>query len=105
MMKVGLVVEMKAKLGKEVELAVFLAEAHPMAVAVAVAVAEPGTVTWFAARLGAQTFMIFDTFNNDSGRQAHLKGAIAAALTARADDLLAGPPEIRTTDVLAVKLS
>jgi quinol monooxygenase YgiN len=61
-------------------------------------------VTRFAARLDAQTFVFFDTFNNDAGRQAHLTGAIAAALMARTDELLTGPPEVRTTGVLAFRL-
>jgi quinol monooxygenase YgiN len=98
MMKVGLLVEMKAKVGKQEELAAFLADAQPLAVG------EPGTVTWFAVRVDAQTFVIFDTFNDDGGRQSHLKGEIATALMARADELLAGVPEIRTTDILAFKL-
>jgi len=66
-------------------------------------VSEPGTLSWFAIRLDNQTFGIFDTFENDAGRQAYLSGAIAAALTSRADELLAGPPAIRTGEVLAFK--
>jgi quinol monooxygenase YgiN len=68
-----------------------------------IAVSEPGTLTWFAIRLDNQTFGIFDTFEDDAGRQAHLSGAIAAALMSRADELFAGPPAIRTGEVLAFK--
>jgi hypothetical protein len=38
------------------------------------------------------------------GRRAHLDGRIAAALVARADELLASPPDIQPIDVLAAKL-
>jgi quinol monooxygenase YgiN len=91
----ALLVELKAKPGKEEELAAFLASARPLAEA------EPDTVTWFAVRLDNSTFAIFDAFNHEAGRQAHLSGPIAAALMAHADALLAVPPSIRKADVLA----
>lgn len=47
---------------------------------------------------------IFDAFADDSGRQAHLSGQIAAALTKRAPELLAQPPVIERVDVIAAKL-
>jgi len=53
---------------------------------------EPATTTWFALRLGPSTFGIFDAFPDDSGRQAHLSDRVAAALVARASDLLVQPP-------------
>jgi quinol monooxygenase YgiN len=49
-------------------------------------------------------FGIFDTFHDEEGRSAHLNGAIAAALMEAAPTMLAVAPDIRTTDVLAVKL-
>ena len=97
MMKVALLAELNAKPGKEDALAALLIGSQ------AIAVSEPGTLTWFAIRLDNQTFGIFDTFEDDAGRQAHLSGAVAAALTSRADELLAGPPAIRTGEVLAFK--
>jgi quinol monooxygenase YgiN len=51
------------------------------------------------------TFGIFDAFADDSGRQAHLTGQIAAALMAKAGELLAEAPRIERVDVLAVKLT
>jgi quinol monooxygenase YgiN len=98
MTKVALVAELKAKPGMEQKLADFLASAQPLAVA------EPGTVVWFAFRIDAQTFGIFDAFADETGRQAHLNGQIAAALMAKASELLAAPPQIRKADVLADKL-
>lgn len=75
----------------------FLRSALPMAEA------EPATTAWFAIRLGPSTFGIFDAFPNDAGRQAHLAGRIAAALMAKAAELLAQPPSIEKIDVLASK--
>jgi quinol monooxygenase YgiN len=60
---------------------------------------------WFALRLGPSTFGIFDAFPDESGRQAHLTGPIAAALMAQAANLLAEPPAIERADVLAAKIS
>jgi quinol monooxygenase YgiN len=66
-------------------------------------VAESGTVTWYAFKLSDTTYGIFDTFNDEDGRQAHLNGQIPAALGQVAADLLAKDPDIRTTDIVAVK--
>ena len=65
---------------------------------------EPDTTVWFALRLGPTTFGIFDAFPAEPGRQAHLKGPIAAALMAKASELLAEPPKIEQVDVLAAKI-
>lgn len=65
--------------------------------------AEPGTVDWYAVRTSPTTFWIFDTFGSEDARQAHINGEIAAALMAKADELLASPPEILPADVLARK--
>lgn len=70
----------------------------------ALANAESQTPVWFALRFGPSTFGIFDAFADEAGREAHLNGAIAAALMARADELLADPPRIEKVDVLAAKL-
>jgi quinol monooxygenase YgiN len=58
----------------------------------------------FAIRLGPTTFGIFDAFPDEAGRQAHLSGKVAAALMAKASELLAKPPVIEKVDVLAAKL-
>ncbi|PYV06715.1 MAG: antibiotic biosynthesis monooxygenase [Acidobacteria bacterium] len=55
-------------------------------------------------REGASTFGIFDAFPDDAGHQAHLSGRVAAALMAKASELLAKPPVIEKVDVLAAKL-
>lgn len=98
MVTVGLLATLSAKPGKEAELASFLAGALPLAQA------EPDTTAWFAIQIDDSTFGIFDVFPGADGRQAHLDGPIAAALMAKADELLSSPPEIRPIDVLAAKL-
>jgi hypothetical protein len=54
-------------------------------------------------RNGTSSFAIVDAFADDTGRQAHLIGPVAAALSQRADELLAEPPRIEPVDVLAEK--
>ena len=94
----GLFVRLEARPGKEQEVAAFITGALPLAQE------EAGTTLWFAIKLGPSTFAIFDAFPDDAGRQAHLGGRIAAALMAKAGELLATPPVIEKWDALAVKL-
>ena len=94
----ALYVPLKAKPGKEQELEAFLASAVPLVND------EAGTVSWFAIKEGPSSYAIFDTFDDEAGRDAHLNGKVAAALMAKADELLAEPPQIMKLDVLADKL-
>jgi quinol monooxygenase YgiN len=64
---------------------------------------ESTTPIWFALRLSPTTFGIFDAFNDEAGRQAHLSGPIAQALMANAAELLAVPPSIEQIEVLGLK--
>ncbi len=98
MVKLSFLVRLVAKAGKEEELAAFLASALPLAQA------EPATIVWFAFRLSATEFGIFDAFPDEAGRQAHLNGAIRDALVAKAGELLAEPPRIDPAEILAAKL-
>ena len=98
MLTVALLVRLEAKPGKEAEVEDFLRGALP------IVQEEPATTVWFAIRLGPSTFGIFDAFPNESGRQAHISGRVAAALTAKASELFAKPPVIEKVDVLAAKL-
>jgi quinol monooxygenase YgiN len=88
---------LEARPGKEAEVEEFLKSAQPLVVQ------EQGTTTWFAFRIGPATFGIFDTFPNEAGRQAHLKGAIAKALFAKAEELFAQPPQIQQLEIFAAK--
>ena len=98
MVKVALFVRLEAKPGKEKEVENFLISGLP------IVQAEPATTAWFGIRLGPSTFGIFDAFPDEAGRQAHLTGRVAAALMAKAGELLAKPPSIEKVDVLAAKL-
>ncbi len=64
---------------------------------------EPDTKTWYAFRVNDNTFGIFDTFETEDGRQAHLGGAIPAALAEKGPDLLAKDPDIKLVELIAVK--
>jgi quinol monooxygenase YgiN len=98
MVKLALLVRLEAKPGKEAEVESFLRGG------LAVVQQEPATTAWFAIRLGPSTFGIFDVFPDESGRQAHLSGQVAAALMAKASELFSQPPVIEKVDVLAAKL-
>src|SRR5918999_6257536 len=95
---VGLLVRLEAKPGREQDVENFLVGALPLVEE------EPATIQWYAIRLGPSTFGIVDAFPDDSGRQAHLSGQVAAALMEKADELLSEPPSIERVDVLAAKL-
>lgn len=95
---VALFVRLEAKPGKEADVAEFLRGGLP------IVQDEPATVAWFGIQLGPSTFGIFDAFPDDAGRQAHLQGAVAAALGEKGDELFAQPPSIEPCDVLAAKL-
>jgi quinol monooxygenase YgiN len=98
MVKLGLFVRLLAKPGKEAEVEAFLKQG------LALAEQETKTPVWFAVRLDTSTFAVFDAFDAEDGRQAHLDGRIAAALMANAATLLAEPPRIEKFDVVGAKL-
>jgi len=95
--KLAILALLEAKPGKGPELGAFLEQGRELAVA------EEGTVTWYAFRLSDTQYGIFDTFETTDARQAHLGGEIPAALGQVAPELLATPPDIRTVDIVAVK--
>lgn len=97
MVQVALLAWLEAKPGMEQELADFLKSAQPLAME------EKDTVNWYAWQIDNAVFGIFDTFEAEEGREAHLKGKIAAALMANADRLLAKPPIIEKLTILGVK--
>ncbi len=97
MVKVGLFVRLEAKAGKEAEVEAFLNGGLDLVND------EPLTKTWYAIKFNDSTFGIFDTFDGEEGRDAHLNGKVAAALMAKADELFASPPKIEKVNVLAAK--
>ena len=78
----GLLVRLKAKTGKQVQVKELLLGAQEMVGN------EIETISWFAFQIDDHTFGIYDTFQTEQGRQAHLNGAVAKALLANADELL-----------------
>ena len=91
-------VHMKAKPGKEQEVEDFLKSG------LAIVEQEPGTIAWFAIKTGPGIYGIFDVFESEAGREAHLTGRVAEALFAKAPDLFREPPTVGKPDLLAAKL-
>ncbi|MBB5445674.1 MULTISPECIES: putative quinol monooxygenase [unclassified Paraburkholderia] len=98
MVKLALYVRLEAKPGKEKEVEAFLLGALPLVEQ------EPATAAWFGLKLGPSTYAIFDAFEDEAGRDAHLNGKVAAALMEKAGELFASPPSIVKVDVLAARL-
>lgn len=99
MAKVALYVPLKAKSGQEHAVEEFLRSALPLVEA------EPGTKSWYAIKEGPGSFAIFDTFDDETGREAHLNGKVAAALMekAKSGEMFAETPQIYKLDLLATK--
>ena len=97
MVKLAFFARFEAKPGKEAAVAEFLATALEMAKK------EHTTISWYALKLSPTTFGVFDTFNDEDGRQRHLNGPIGQALMANAPTLFAVPPSIEPVELLGVK--
>jgi quinol monooxygenase YgiN len=95
--ELGILALLEAKPGKGGDLADFLRTGRELAAR------EEGTVTWYAFKVSDTTYGIFDTFESEEGRQAHLNGEIPKALGQVGSELLASDPDIRTVEILAVK--
>jgi quinol monooxygenase YgiN len=93
----GLLALLEAKPDKGPDLGTFLGGGRTLAVA------EEGAVTWYAFKVNDTTYGIFDTFETEDARNAHLGGEIPKALAQVAPELLAKGPDIRTVDIVAVK--
>ena len=98
MNRVGVLATLQARPGQEINVEEFLKSATPLVAA------ELGTTAWFAFKIGPASFGIFDTFNDEQGRNAHVNGEVAKALFARAEELFVTPPQIQMVDIVAEKL-
>jgi hypothetical protein len=96
-LRFGVLALVEAKPGKEHDVQDFLEGGGD------IVANEPETKTWYAFRVNENTFGIFDTFETEEGRQAHLNGAIPTALGVHGPSLLAKDPDIRLIDLIAVK--
>ena len=97
MAKYALYVSLKAKPGKEKDVETFLKQGAEMAKK------EAGTVTWYGLKEDEGNYSVFDTFNDEAGRDAHLNGEIAKALMAKSSELFANPLKIHKIDIVADK--
>lgn len=93
---VGLFVRVEAKPGREAEVE------GALRATLAAVEQEPATTVWLAIRLGQSTFAVVDAFPDEAGRQAHLEAGRAGL--SRIADLLAEPPTIEHTNIVAAKL-
>jgi quinol monooxygenase YgiN len=97
MIQHALFARFEAKPGKEMEVENFLKGGLELANQ------ETATPIWFALRLSHSVFGVFDAFETEEGRQAHLNGPIAQALMAQADHLFVRQPSIEAIEVLGLK--
>jgi quinol monooxygenase YgiN len=97
MAKFALYVQLKAKPGKAAEVEAFLKQGAQMAKA------EAGTVTWYGIKEDEGAYAVFDTFDDETGRDAHINGDIAKALMAKADELFSNKLQIHKIQIIADK--
>ena len=97
MAKQAIWVMLKAKPGKEADVEAFLKQGAVMSND------EPLTVTWYGVKLAPGMYGVFDTFDSEEGRDAHLNGPIAKALMANASELFSNEIKIETMEILAKK--
>jgi quinol monooxygenase YgiN len=97
MAKYALYVPLKAKPGKEADVEAFLKQGAKMSRA------EVGTVTWYGLKEADGSYAVFDTFDDEAGRDAHLSGDIAKALMTKAAELFSSPIQIHKIEIVANK--
>jgi quinol monooxygenase YgiN len=90
-------VMLKAKPGKEDEVEAFLKQGAAMSLD------EAETVTWYGVKIAPGMYGVFDTFDDEAGRDAHMSGEIAKALMAKAPELFSNELKIEKMDILADK--
>ena len=93
----GILALVEAKPGKEADVEAFVKAGQ------GIVEREPGTRVWYGFRVNESMFGIFDAFEDEAARQAHLAGEIPAALARSGAELLTRDPDIRLVDILAVK--
>ena len=99
MAKFALLVELKAKPGKESEVEAFLEKEASLVRG------EPGTLSWHAVKIEGEpgAYRVFDTFDDEASREAHLNGEAGQELVEKADELFAVPPKVHRLQVVAQK--
>ena len=97
MAKQAIWVMLNAKPGKEEEVEAFLKQGAMMSND------EPQTVTWYGVKIAPGMYGVFDTFEDEAGREAHMNGEIAKALMAKASELFSNELKIEKMEILARK--
>jgi quinol monooxygenase YgiN len=97
MVKLAFFARFEAKPGKEEAVLKFLETALDLAKK------EPTTINWYMFRLSPSTFCVFDTFNDEAGRQKHLNGPIGQAIIAKTSELFSSPPSIEPVELFGSK--
>jgi quinol monooxygenase YgiN len=99
MAKFALLVELKAKPGKEAEVEAFLEKEAT------IVRGETGTLSWHAAKVEGEpgVYRVFDTFDDEAAREAHLSGAAGQELVEKADELFSPAPKVFKLQVVAQK--
>jgi quinol monooxygenase YgiN len=97
MAKLALYVRLIPKAGKQGEIEEFLKQGAELAKQ------ETGTIHWYGIKEDDGAYSVFDTFEDEEGREAHLHGEIAKALMAKSDDLFAEKPHISKISIVADK--
>lgn len=88
---------MEAKPGKEQEVEEFLKYAQSLLVQ------EPGTTTFYALKIGTNTYGTFDTFADKAARDAHVNGSAAKEISAKFEELFIQMPEIVQRTILTAR--
>ncbi len=99
MAKFALLVELQAKPGKEAEAEAFLAKEA------ALVRGEPGTLSWHAVKVEGEVgvYRVFDTFDDEAAREAHLNGEAGQELVEKADELFSVTPRVHRLTVISQK--
>lgn len=98
MAKFALLVEMKAISGKEAEIETFLKKEASLVRG------EAGTLTWHAGKIEGETgiYRVFDTFDTEAAREAHLNGEAGQEFVEKAGELFTDA-KIKRLQVVAQK--
>ena len=99
MAKFALLVELKAKPGKEPEVEAFLEKEASLVRK------EPGTLSWHAANIEGEpgVYRVFDTFDTEAARETHLNGEAGQELVEKADELFFPTPKVSKLRIVAQK--
>src|ERR1700753_4022484 len=97
MAKQAIWVMLHAKPGKETDVEAFLKQGAAMSND------EPETVTWYGVKVAPGVYGVFDTFDDEAGREAHFNGDIPQALMANASELFSNELRIEKLEILAKK--